>query len=577
MTRTPSSNDLRFSLIVAALSLGALAIGAGATGCELIASVDPDLLAQGGGGGGIPTTTSSTTTSTTTSGTTTSGGGMGGMGGMGGAGGNGGAGGGPECSVPTDCPDTGNECVARTCDAGVCGTMPVAADTPIAAQTAGDCKVVVCDGAGATMSNADDADVEIDAKACTDDTCSAGQPVHTPVMEGTACMDGGGKVCDDIGQCVECVTGADCMSGVCQGNACQAAQCGDQQKNGTETDVDCGGSCGGCGPGKMCLGNGDCLGNECTGGTCVANCFDAVKNGSESDVDCGGSCAADCAVGQVCVGDGDCTTGYCDLGTLLCAAPTCNDMAKNGSETDVDCGGVCPDCADGSDCLVSGDCSSGFCNPSTLLCAAPACNDTFKNGSETDVDCGGPTCPDCANGKTCAASTDCSSAFCNPTTLVCAAPLCNDGFKNGTETDVDCGGSCPDCALGKLCNVPGDCASQICTSGVCSQINGCDPATAVDLTGMGSTTVTFGGISYTPPCIKVSVGTGVTFDGDFTFHPLMGGEVVAGAKVPAGSGPFVPITNTGTTKTFTMSSAGTFPYYCDVHALSGMTGVVFVQ
>ena len=31
-----------------------------------------------------------------------------------------------------------------------------------------------------------------------------------------------------------------------------------------------------------------------------------------------------------------------------------------------------------------------------LLCAAASCTDTVKNGSETDVDCGGSTCKPCA-------------------------------------------------------------------------------------------------------------------------------------------------------------------------------------
>ena len=29
-------------------------------------------------------------------------------------------------------------------------------------------------------------------------------------------------------------------------------------------------------------------------------------------------------------------------------------------------------------------------------------------------------------------------------------PTCTDGITNGSETDVDCGGSCPRCAIGKM-------------------------------------------------------------------------------------------------------------------------------
>lgn len=45
--------------------------------------------------------------------------------------------------------------------------------------------------------------------------------------------------------------------------------------------------------------------------------------------------------------------------------------------------------------------------------APSPCNDGVKNGAESDVDCGGPTCGKCANGKACGASGDCQSNMCN--------------------------------------------------------------------------------------------------------------------------------------------------------------------
>jgi hypothetical protein len=45
-----------------------------------------------------------------------------------------------------------------------------------------------------------------------------------------------------------------------------------------------------------------------------------------------------------------------------------------------------------------------------------------------------------------------------------AAPSCTDGIRNGTETDVDCGGSCPPCLDGRSCLVGADCAAQICSA-----------------------------------------------------------------------------------------------------------------
>ena len=46
-------------------------------------------------------------------------------------------------------------------------------------------------------------------------------------------------------------------------------------------------------------------------------------------------------------------------------------------------------------------------------------------------------------------------------------PTCTDGAKNGTETDVDCGGACTPCPDGKACAVAADCATQQCSGGVC--------------------------------------------------------------------------------------------------------------
>ncbi|MBX3186537.1 MAG: DUF1554 domain-containing protein [Labilithrix sp.] len=49
------------------------------------------------------------------------------------------------------------------------------------------------------------------------------------------------------------------------------------------------------------------------------------------------------------------------------------------------------------------------------------------------------------------------------------APTCSDGVANGTETDVDCGGSCATrCARGKLCQASTDCVNgTICENGRC--------------------------------------------------------------------------------------------------------------
>jgi hypothetical protein len=62
--------------------------------------------------------------------------------------------------------------------------------------------------------------------------------------------------------------------------------------------------------------------------------------------------------------------------------------------------------------------------------------------------------------RSCDASPDCGAGG--------AAPTCTDGRKDGTETDIDCGGSaCKPCILGKTCGAASDCQSRSCASGVC--------------------------------------------------------------------------------------------------------------
>ncbi len=48
-------------------------------------------------------------------------------------------------------------------------------------------------------------------------------------------------------------------------------------------------------------------------------------------------------------------------------------------------------------------------------------------------------------------------------------PSCSDGIKNGTETDVDCGGQCPQaCNIGQGCTYDTDCISDYCVAGKCA-------------------------------------------------------------------------------------------------------------
>ncbi|WIA13968.1 hypothetical protein OEZ85_002536 [Tetradesmus obliquus] len=262
-------------------------------------------------------------------------------------------------------------------------------------------------------------------------------------------------------------------------------------------------------------------------------CNNRRRDGSETDVDCGGEeCSRRCALRQSCRVGSDCITGTCDADSRKCGCPggltlapgtltcyseqsTCYNSRKDGKETDIDCGGPCvaagKRCRLFARCLQDADCQSNSCSRSNLTCACPpgfipqqnntGCrpvviskNDPCWNGvrdnDETDTDCGGSTCWKCSNGFSCKQASDCSSSNCDTKSKKCSCPagskatpsgLCltpeaaatgngtcfNGKFDQGLETDVDCGLTCAKgCSFGHACKKSSDCApvNSVCNS-----------------------------------------------------------------------------------------------------------------
>ena len=142
------------------------------------------------------------------------------------------------------------------------------------------------------------------------------------------------------------------------------------------------------------------------------HCENQVQDGTETDVDCGGVDCPGCLINDSCVDDPDCVSGWCnDLG--VCDDASCEDGVVNGFETDIDCGGVdCPGCLINDSCVDDPDCVSGWCND-LGVCDDASCEDGVVNGFETDIDCGGVDCPGCANGQQCNEDSDCNSGSCD--------------------------------------------------------------------------------------------------------------------------------------------------------------------
>lgn len=132
-----------------------------------------------------------------------------------------------ECNVPADCSGTDDDCRIRTCSPeGTCGFSFQPSGHVVPTQVAGDCKTRVCDGMGVVNDKIDDADKPVDNVECTADLCAAGEPMNQPLAGGALCSEGGGKVCNGAGACVQCNVPADCgADSACVKYTCNAGVC----------------------------------------------------------------------------------------------------------------------------------------------------------------------------------------------------------------------------------------------------------------------------------------------------------------------------------------------------------------
>ena len=205
----------------------------------------------------------------------------------------------PAPPVGADCPAATNGCGAGLCRNRSCQLVSLEVNTPSMVQP-GSCRYAICDGNG--------------------------NAVVEHFEQGTSCDYDGGQVCDGKGSCVACVVEQDCAAGQsCRDSYCVTQTCSDALLNGDETDVDCGGACAPCGPGKLCVDASDCLSEVCSKlegeRLCdLPRCNDGVQNASESDIDCGGGehpftdeVCTRCQQDQHCQDSNDCEEGLeCD-------------------------------------------------------------------------------------------------------------------------------------------------------------------------------------------------------------------------------------------------------------------------
>jgi len=215
--------------------------------------------------------------------------------------------------------------------------------------------------------NADDA-------ACTS-TCQLATCGDGLLQTGVEACDDGPANADDAACTLACVLAKcgdmlvevgieDCDDGNADDadaclSTCKAAKCGD----------------GVVGPGEACDDGNMVDDDACTNTCSPPNCGDGVlqqaqgeecDDGNMVDTDaCLGTCTkATCGDGLVQAGVEECDDANLDetdTCTATCKTPTCMDAAKNGMESDVDCGGACKKCELGNACLANTDCGEGLC------------------------------------------------------------------------------------------------------------------------------------------------------------------------------------------------------------------------
>jgi hypothetical protein len=288
-----------------------------------------------------------------------------------------------------------------------------------------------------------------------------------PGEEGIDCGGTCPNTCIECTTDANCPAGATCTSGVCVNAASCASDdncgVGERCTDGSCIPITCTSNAP-CFPGTICVADAcvtpplcttdsDCsTGASCKNGICVLpTCGNGIMDGSETGIDCGGSCPAcitctaaanttnysvDCVVPQgceasVCVSPPSCSSDAgCDAGHV-CQASDCIPVAT--CELDAECpegktckGEVCnipiTGCTADYQCSLGETCVSGVCTPSASGCTMNS---------------------DCANGEECVYG-------------VCTSPVdpCQNGILDSGEDFVDCGGSCDQC---RQCDVDNDC------------------------------------------------------------------------------------------------------------------------
>ncbi len=428
-----------------------------------------------------------------------------------------------ECATAANCPGQDTECSVRACLNGACVVALVASGTVLQTQTAGDCHSRRCDGQGQVTQVNDDTDLPNDGNPCTRDVCASGAPSNPPASSTTTC--GTNQLCDGLGHCVGCLTGADCpgTDNECRTRVCNQNLCGFTNRGaGTPTASQTTGDC------KLstCDGNGNVVvanldtdlpnnGNPCNVGQCAAGTpsFAPLANGTS----CGGANICDganhcvqCVTAASCPGqDTDCQMRTCDAngacGRLNVTAGTATTTQVLGDCKVRQCNGTGSVVIATDNTDLPGD--NNACTNDVCLAGAPA-NPARPVGTA----CGtGGHCDATAHCVACITAADCPASAGN----ACLAPTCVNGtcgqsqISNGTPVVSQIPGDCKviQCdATGHAVTVVDDTDLPVdgnaCTNDVC--MAGAPSHTPVDAATSCGGTNTCDGQGHCVGCVVAS-------------------------------------------------------------------------
>jgi hypothetical protein len=188
--------------------------------------------------------------------------------------------------------DDGNPCTDDKCDKGSSVTV---ARMGISCGTGN----MVCDGNKQCVDCIDDKPCVASGKKCTQGRCTFSTCANAKQDGTETAPDCGGFDCNPCDDGKTCKGDLDCASNNCtQGTKTCGSTCTDNKRDGDETGTDCGGAVcvqarQACADGYGCKLPRDCMSGVCKAGKCQQpNCTDGVKNGAETGIDCGGSCGS---------------------------------------------------------------------------------------------------------------------------------------------------------------------------------------------------------------------------------------------------------------------------------------------